>query len=166
MVRVGDPAPDFKMKGTDGKEHTLAEYKGKWVVLFFFPKAFTGVCQSEVAEFSKRSADFASAGAAVLGCSADSDASQKAWAKHLGGLNIALVSDIKKDVGRRYGVLQEHEGVHLRGTFLIDPEGKVRSLMMNEGKTGRSMAEALRTLKAIQTGAACPAEWQPGQPTL
>src|SRR5690242_10749027 len=166
MVRVGDPAPDFKLKGTDGKEHALADYKGKWVVLFFFPKAFTTVCQSEVAEFSKRSGDFAASNAVVLGCSIDSDASLKAWAKHLGGLNITLLADLKKDVGRRYGVLLDHEGFHLRGTFLIDPEGKVRSLTMNETKTGRSMEETLRTLRAAQTDGFCPAEWQPGQPML
>ncbi len=165
MVRVGDPAPDFKLKGTDGKEHSLADYQGKWVVLFFFPKAFTSVCQSEVAEYSRRSADFAAAGAVVIGCSGDSDASLKAWAKHLGGLNITLLADMKRDVGRRYGVLLEHEGYHLRGTFILDPEGKVRSLVMNETKTGRSMEESLRTLQAVQTGASCPAEWRPGQPT-
>jgi peroxiredoxin (alkyl hydroperoxide reductase subunit C) len=166
MVRVGDPAPDFKLKGTDGKEHALANYKGKWVVLFFFPKAFTTVCQSEVAEFSKRSGDFAAAHAVVLGCSVDSDAALKAWAKHLGGLNITLLADLKKDVGRRYGVLLDHEGYHLRGTFLIDPEGRIRALTMNETETGRSMEESLRTLQALQTGASCPAEWRPGQPTL
>jgi peroxiredoxin 2/4 len=166
MVRVGDPAPDFKLKGTDGKEHSLASYKGKWVVLFFFPKAFTTVCQSEVAEFSKRSADFAAANAVVLGCSIDSDAALKAWAKHLGGLNITLLADLKKDVGRRYGVLLDHEGYHLRGTFLIDPEGRIRGLTMNETETGRSMQESLRTLQALQTGASCPAEWRPGQATV
>jgi alkyl hydroperoxide reductase subunit AhpC len=153
------------MKGTDGKVHTLADYKGKWVVLFFFPKAFTTVCQSEVAEYSKRAGDFAGTGAVVLGCSVDSDASQKAWAKQLGGLNIHLLSDLKKDAGRRYGVLLDQEGYHLRGTFIIDPEGKLRALAVNETKVGRSMEESLRTLKAIQSGASCPAEWRPGQPT-
>lgn len=166
MVRVGDPAPDFKMKGTDGKEHSLGDYKGKWVVLFFFPKAFTSVCQTEVAEYSKRSADFAAASAAVLGVSVDSDSAQKAWVKHLGGLNITLLSDLRKDVGRRYGVLLDHEGFHLRGTFIIDPDGRVRALTMHETNIGRSMDESLRTLKAVQTGRPCPAEWAPGEPTL
>lgn len=166
IAKVGDPAPDFKLKGTDGKEHGLSDYKGKWLVLFFFPKAFTGVCQSEVVEFSKRAGDFAAAGAAVLGCSGDSDASQRAWAKHLGGLNITLLADLKKDVGRRYGVLLEHEGYHLRGTFLIDPEGKLRAMALSEIKIGRSVEETLRLLHALQTGAPCPAEWRPGQPTL
>lgn len=166
MLKLGDPAPDFKLKGTDGKEHSLADYKGKWVVLFFFPKAFTTVCQSEVNEYSKRAADFAAAGAVVLGCSVDSDAALKAWAKHLGGLNITVLSDIKKDAGRRYGVLMDHEGYHLRGTFILDPDAKIRSVTMYETKTGRSMEESLRALKAIQTGASCPAEWVPGTPTL
>ena len=165
MVRLGEPAPDFQLKGTDGKVHALADYKGKWVVLFFFPKAFTTVCQSEVAEYSKRSADFAEAGAVVVGCSVDSDASQKAWVKQLGGLNINLLSDLKKEAGRRYGVLLDQEGYHLRGTFIIDPEGKLRALSVHETKVGRSMEESLRTLKAIQSGASCPAEWRPGQPT-
>jgi peroxiredoxin (alkyl hydroperoxide reductase subunit C) len=166
MVRVGDPAPDFKLKGTDGKEHSLADLKGQWVVLFFFPKAFTTVCQSEVIEFSKRAADFAAQKAVVLGCSIDSDAALRAWAKHLGGLNITLLSDLRKDVGRRYGVLLDHEGFHLRGTYVIDPDGKIRSMVMNETRTGRSMEESLRTLQAIQTDASCPAEWKPGTPTL
>jgi alkyl hydroperoxide reductase subunit AhpC len=151
------------MKGTDGKAHALGDYKGKWLVLFFFPKAFTTVCQSEVAEYSKRSADFAAAGAVVLGCSVDSDAAQKAWTKQLGGLNINLLSDLKKDAGRRYGVLLDHEGYHLRGTFIIDPEGNLRALAVNETKVGRSMEESLRTLRAIQSGESCPAEWRPGQ---
>jgi alkyl hydroperoxide reductase subunit AhpC len=165
MLKPGDPAPDFQMKGTDGKQHALADYKGKWVVLFFFPKAFTSVCQSEVAEYSKRSAEFAEAGAVVVGCSIDTDAAQKAWVKQLGGLNINLLSDIKREVGRRYGVLHDHEGYHLRGTFIIDPEAKLRALVVNETKVGRSMEESLRTLKAIQSDASCPAEWRPGQPT-
>ena len=152
------------MKGTDGKHHALADYKGKWVVLFFFPKAFTSVCQSEVAEYSRRSAEFAEAGAVVVGCSIDTDASQKAWVKQLGGLNINLLSDVKREAGRRYGVLLDAEGHHLRGTFIIDPEGKVRALTMHETEVGRSMEESLRTLKAIQSGASCPAEWKPGQP--
>jgi alkyl hydroperoxide reductase subunit AhpC len=154
------------MKGTDGKEHSLSDYKGQWVVLFFFPKAFTNVCQSEVAEFSRRAGEFASQKAVVLGCSVDSDAALKAWAKHLGGLNITLLSDLRKDTGRRYGVLLDHEGFHLRGTYVIDPDAKIRSMVMNETKTGRSMEESLRTLQALQTGAACPAEWKPGTPTV
>lgn len=165
MVRLGEPAPEFQMKGTDGKQHTLAEYKGKWVVLFFFPKAFTSVCQSEVAEYSKRAAEFAAVGAVVLGCSVDADASQKAWAKQLGGLNITLLSDIRKDAGRKYGVLQDLEGFHYRGTFIIDPDNKLRAFVMNETKVGRSIEESLRTLQAIQSDASCPAEWRPGQPT-
>jgi peroxiredoxin 2/4 len=164
MVKVGEQAPDFQMKGTDGKPHALADYKGKWVVLFFFPKAFTSVCQSEVNEYSRRSAEFAEAGAVVVGCSIDTDAAQKAWVKQLGGLNINLLSDVKKEAGRRYGVLLDSEGYHLRGTFIIDPEGKVRAMVVNETLVGRSMEESLRTLKAIQSGGSCPAEWQPGQP--
>lgn len=166
MLKLGDPAPDFRMKGTDGKEHALGEYKGKWVVLFFFPKAFTTVCQSEVAEYSKRAGDFASAGAVVLGCSVDSDSAQKAWIRHLGGLNFLLLSDLKKEAGRRYGVLSEHDGYHLRGTFILDPEARLRAFTMYETDTGRSIAESLRALQAIQTGQSCPAEWTPGMPTL
>ena len=163
-MRIGEPAPDFDLKGTDGKRHALADYKGKWVVLFFFPKAFTSVCQSEVAEYSRRSAEFAEAGAVVVGCSIDTDAAQKAWVKQLGGLNINLLSDVKKEAGRRYGVMLDSEGYHLRGTFIIDPEGKLRALAVNETLVGRSMEESLRTLKAIQSGQSCPAEWKPGQP--
>lgn len=166
LVKLGDLAPDFKLDGTDGKSHTLADYKGKWVVLFFFPKAFTSVCQSEVTEFSKRAADFAKHSAVVLGCSADSDASQKAWAKHLGGLNLTLLSDLRKDAGRKYGVLLEEKGYHFRGTFIIDPDGKIRWILLSEPKVGRSMEESLRTLEALQTGKPCPAEWHEGQPTL
>jgi len=154
------------MRGTDGKDHALEEFRGRWVVLFFFPKAFTTVCQSEVMEFSRRAGDFAQADAVVLGCSIDSDASQRAWAKHLGGLNIALLSDIKRDAGRRYQVLNENDGYHLRGTFFIDPQGQVRGAAVQEIRVGRSVEETLRTLKAMQTGASCPAEWKPGQPTL
>jgi len=162
-------APDFKMPalvGSEFKDVALADYRGKWVVLFFYPLDFTFVCPTEVTEISRRFEEFSSMNAVVLGGSTDSVYSHKAWVKEIGDINYPLFSDLTRDTCRRYGVLIEEKGIALRGTFIIDPEGKLRWACVHDTGIGRSVDEIIRSLQALQTGELCPVNWKPGQKTL
>jgi alkyl hydroperoxide reductase subunit AhpC len=168
-INIGQNAPEFTLQGVVGtnfKEIHLHDYKGKWVVLFFYPLDFTFICPTEITEFSKRDSEFKALNAQVLGVSVDSIHSHRAWLKELGNLNYPLLSDITKEISRKYGVLLEDKGITLRGTFIIDPEGKVRYQLVHDLGIGRSVEEILRVLNALQTGELCPVEWKPGKKTL
>ena len=168
-IRVGQNAPEFTLQGVVGdkfKDVCLDEFKGKWVVLFFYPLDFTFICPTEITEFSKRDSEFKQLNAQVLGASTDSVYSHKAWLKELGNLNYPLLSDITKEASRKYGVLLEEKGIALRGTFIIDPEGKLRYQLVHDLGIGRSIEEILRVLRALQTGELCPVEWKPSKKTL
>ena len=169
-IRVGSKAPDFKIEGIYGgkfDEFNLSDYKGKWVVLFFYPLDFTFVCPTEIREFSSRVNEFEKLNAQVLGVSVDSKYSHKAWIEgDLGDISYPLLSDLTKKVSDGYGVLLEDLGRALRGTFIIDPEGVVRWMVVSDLDTGRSVSETLRSLAALQTGELCGVEWQPGEKTL
>ena len=164
-VKVGEKAPDFQAESTAGKV-ALKDYKGKWVVLFFYPLDFTFVCPTEVVEFSKHLKLFKDANTEVLGCSIDSVHVHKAWIKELGGLTYPLISDINKGIGQAYDVLLPDKGYHLRGLFIIDPDGIIRYQLVHDNSVGRSVQEVYRVLKGLQSGGLCPAEWKPGQKTL
>lgn len=170
MIKLGSQAPDFKLKGYfDGKfkEYTLKDYKNKWLVLFFYPLDFTFVCPTEIKEFSRQHANFKKANAEVLGISVDSEHSHKAWAEGpLGKLNFPLLSDFHKRMSEDYEVLSEEDGTAHRGTFIVDPYGKIRYFVLSDDDVGRSVAETLRVVKALQTGKLCPVEWKPGEKTL
>lgn len=169
MITVGDRAPEFVLGGyikDDFKTFKLQTYKSKWVVLFFYPLDFTFVCPTEIVALSKSYDDFKKAGAEVFGISVDSAYSHRTWSKELGELKFPLLSDFHKRVSHQYGVLNEAEGTARRGTFIIDPEGKIRWLVISSDDVGRSIPELLRTLQALQTGKLCPADWQPGDKTL
>ena len=165
-VQVKSPAPPFELEGVVGKEFKkvkLSDYKGKWVVLFFYPLDFTFVCPTEILEFSKRTPEFNKEGAQVLGASIDSKFSHLAWINHqLGELKFPLLADITKQVSREYGVLLEDQGIALRGTFIIDPDGIVRVSMIQDTGVGRSVDEVLRLLTALKTGELCPVGWKQG----
>jgi peroxiredoxin (alkyl hydroperoxide reductase subunit C) len=168
-VRPGQMAPDFKMQalvGTEFKDISLADYRGKWVVLFFYPLDFTFVCPTEVTEISRRHNEFAAMNAVVLGGSTDSVYSHKAWTKEIGQINYPLFADLTRDTCRRYGVLVEEKGTALRGTFIIDPEGKLRWSCIHDTGIGRNVDEIIRALQALQTGELCPVNWKPGEKTL
>ena len=147
--------------GDKFKDVCLDEFKGKWVVLFFYPLDFTFICPTEITEFSKRDSEFKQLNAQVLGVSIDSVFSHKAWLKELGNLNYPLLSDITKEVSRKYGVLLEEKGIALRGTFIIDPDGKLRYQLIHDLGIGRSIEEILRVLRALQTGELCPVSGNP-----
>ena len=169
---VGKKAPDFIMNtvkgdGSDFGKISLEDYKGKWLVMFFYPLDFSFVCPTEITAYSKRYEEFKSAGADVLGISVDSEHSHKAWINgDLGKLNFPLASDMTKSVSKDYGVLVEEEGIALRGLFIIDPEGNVKYSVVHDLNVGRSVDETLRVLKALQTGGLCPVDWEEGQELL
>ncbi|WP_138494126.1 peroxiredoxin [Paenibacillus pinistramenti] len=174
---VGRPAPDFSMETVsgDGKEFghaKLSDYRGKWLVFFFYPLDFTFVCPTEITALSDAADQFKELDTEILGVSIDSVHSHKAWintAKEnngLGQLNFPLASDITKKVADDYGILIEEEGVALRGLFIIDPEGELKYQVVNHNDVGRSVEETLRVLQALQSGGLCPMNWKPGDKTL
>ena len=176
-AKVGQPAPDFDMPSTKNIEKLnenvrFSDYKGKWLVLLFYPLDFTFVCPTELTTFSDRYEDFEGIGADVVGVSTDSVFSHRAWlntARDKGGvedLRYPLAADQTKEVSRAYGVLIENQGVALRGLFVIDPEGILRYAVIHDLNVGRSAEETLRVIQALQTGGLCGAEWRPGQKTL
>lgn len=170
MVQVGKPAPDFRMQGVNDagefKEYALQQFKGQWVVLFFYPLDFTFICPTEITGFSKALGEFDKLNAKILGVSTDSVHSHKAWLKDLGKLGFPLLSDMSHKASRDYGVLIEEEGHTVRGTFIIDPEGKLMYALTHDKGIGRSIKETLRVLAALQQGELCPVDWEPGKETL
>ncbi|XP_967356.2 peroxiredoxin-1 [Tribolium castaneum] len=177
--RVQHPAPDFKGTAVinDGfKEIQLSDYKGKYVVLVFYPLDFTFVCPTELIALDERYDDFKNLNAEVIGCSIDSHFSHLGWMNTkrseggLGKLRYPLLSDINKTIARDYDVLLEKEGIALRGLFIIDPNGILRQITVNDLPIGRSVDEALRLIEAIQffekNGEVCPANWKKGSKTI
>ncbi len=165
----GQPAPQFKMEGYfKGKmaHYSLEDYKGKWVVLFFYPLDFTFVCPTELIELNKRIQDFEALGAQVLGVSVDSVYSHQAWAREIGDFDYPLLSDMTKSVSFDYNVLKEDAGLAFRGTFIIDPEGVLRSYTVNDLPVGRNIDEIFRLVEAFKTGELCPVGWNKGHKTL
>ncbi len=170
MAKIGEKAPQFAAEAyVNGEFKTvkLEDYKGKWVVLFFWPLDFTFICPTEIKGFAKREEDFTKLNAVVLGASTDSAHSHKAWREQdLKEVNFPLISDMSHTISRDYGVLIEEKGFALRGTFIIDPEGVLQYSVVSNLNVGRSVEETLRALKAFQTGDLCPVEWEPGESTL
>jgi len=175
---VTKEAPDFTADAVmpDNSFGTikLSSFRGKNLVLFFYPLDFTFVCPSEILAFNKRLADFKSRNCEVVGVSVDSKFTHLAWKNTpvdqggIGNIQYPLVADLKKEVARDYGVLFEDAGVALRGLFLIDTKGIVRHALINDLPLGRSVNEALRMVDALQFvethgDQVCPANWQEGE---
>jgi len=177
---VRQPAPAFTsdaVVGHDFKTISLSEYKGKYVVLLFYPLDFTFVCPTEIIAFSDRIADFKKLNTEILGISVDSKYTHLAWINTprkeggLGGINFPLISDIKKTISTSYDVLIEEDGISLRGLFIIDPKGTVRQITKNDLPVGRSVDETLRLIQAFQYvdthgDEVCPVNWKPGDLTM
>ena len=169
MVQVGKPAPDFTADAVvdnEIKEISLRDYRGKWVVLFFYPLDFTFVCPTEIMGFNEHFEAFQNLNCQIVGASVDSVYSHLDWIKDLGNLKFPLLSDMTKRISRDYGVLFEEKGISYRGAFVIDPEGILRSYVVNDLPVGRSVEEVLRLVQAFQTGELCPVGWTPGATTL
>ncbi len=178
MSLVQKTAPDFSADaiiGTEFRTINLSNYRGKWVVLFFYPLDFTFVCPTEITAFSDHYESFKKLGAEILGVSVDSKFSHLAWINTerkqggLGRLNFPLVSDIKKTIAADYGVLLD-AGIALRGLFIINPEGNIQYELVHDLGIGRNVEEVLRVLDALQvvakTGEVCPANWSKGAKTM
>ena len=173
---VQNEAPDFKattvMEDGSIKDVKLSDYRGKYVVLFFYPLDFTFVCPTEVIAMSDRIEEFEVRNAQVLGVSVDSQFSHVAWRNTprkkggIGDINYPLVSDLDKSISRNFGVLVEKPGIALRGLFIIDKLGKIRHITINDLPLGRNVDEVLRVLDAVQFnekyGEVCPANWKQG----
>lgn len=181
MSLVGKHAPDFELEGYfNGQfsKYKLSGYRGKWVILLFYPLDFTFVCPTEVLNFSAAAGKFIEVGCQIFGISVDSAYVHKAWVDTkredggLGGsLNYPLLSDLNKVAARDYGILMENEGVALRGLFLVGPDGMIMHATINNLSVGRSVTEAMRILKAFQfvsthAGQVCPADWEEGKDTM
>lgn len=176
MLTVGDKLPEFKVKavvsletGKEFAEITDKTYAGKWQVLFFWPKDFTFICPTEIAEFGKKNADFADRDAQVLGASTDQEYVHHAWRTHhadLKDLPFPMLADTKRELSEKLGVLHKEEGVALRATFIVDPDGIIRFVSVNDLSVGRNVDEVLRTLDALQTDELCPCNWKQGERTL
>jgi len=171
MLKVGRQAPDFvKMDAyVDGEieQVSLNDYRDKWVVLFFYPADFSFVCPTELRELAERKGEFDEQDTVILGASTDSIYSHTAWfEEELSEVNFPVIADPTHELSEAYGVLEEEQGLALRGTFIIDPDGVVKYQLVSDLNTGRSVEETLRVLKALQTGEMCPVDWAPGEETL
>jgi peroxiredoxin (alkyl hydroperoxide reductase subunit C) len=181
MCLVSNSAPDFELEGYfkgQFEKYKLSDYRGKWVILLFYPLDFTFVCPTEVLNFSSAAGEFSKLKCQIFGISVDSVFVHKAWVETkredggLGGsLNYPLLSDLNKATARDYGILLGNEGVALRGLYLINPDGMVMHSTINSLSVGRSVTEAMRVLKAFQfvsthDGQVCPADWEEGKDTM
>lgn len=179
MLQPTHKAPDFKAEGVANgqfKTISLADFKGKNVILLFYPLDFTFVCPTEILAFSDRIEDFRKKNTEVVGISTDSKFSHLAWVntkREEGGianLQYPLVADFTKSISRSYGVLEEEGGVAFRGLFLIDKNGTIQHMTINNLPLGRSVDEALRMVDALthfeQHGEVCPADWRPGKDAM
>lgn len=180
VPRIGYPAPDFTAEAvlpdkSFGKI-SLADYRGKWVVLFFYPLDFTFVCPTEIVAFSEAQAHFSTINTVVLGASVDSVYAHLAWINTprksggLGQLHIPLLQDVTRQLATSYGVLHMDSGHTNRGLFIIDPNGNLRHITMNDPPVGRNSQEIIRLVEAYQFveehGDVCPANWSKGKPTM
>jgi lipoyl-dependent peroxiredoxin subunit C len=175
MLTVGDRLPEFSLKATVSedldtafKNVTHTTHAGKWLVLFFWPKDFTFVCPTEIAEFGRKNGDFADRDAQILGASVDSEFVHLAWRRDhqdLRRLPFPMLADLRKDLSSALGILDD-EGVAKRATFIVDPEGIIRFVSVTDMNVGRNVNEVLRVLDALQTDELCPCNWQRGEDTL
>ena len=171
-VQVSRPAPEFTAQALVEREFktvSLADYRGQWVLLFFYPMDFTFVCPTELVGLKDSHDEFAARKCAVVAASTDTVYSHLGWVtaeERLGRLQYPILGDVTKSIARSYGVLLEDQGIALRGTFLIDPNGVLRWMNINDLSAGRSVEEMLRVLDALQTDKLCPCNWKQGEETL
>ncbi len=176
MLTVGDKLPQFKVKATVSTDLKNAfvdidndTYRGKWLVLFFYPKDFTFVCPTEIAGFAEMNQQFVDRGAQILTGSTDSEFVHHAWRTHhkdLARLPFPMLADVKRELTSALGVLDRNEGVAQRATFIVDPDGIIRFVYVTDMSVGRSPQEVLRVLDALQTDELCPCNWHQGEDTL
>jgi lipoyl-dependent peroxiredoxin subunit C len=176
MLTVGDRIPHFDVNAVVSTDMDKAFRRltnesdaGKWKVVFFWPKDFTFVCPTEIAAFGRLSREFADRDAVIYGVSVDSEFVHLAWRQNhpdLKNLPFPMLADIKRELSSGFGVLDRKEGVAMRATFLVDPEGVIRFASVNDMNVGRNPEEVLRVLDALQTDELCPCNWKKGEPVL
>ena len=176
MLTIGDKFPSFDLKAVVSTDPNAAFKQvsdktdaGKWKVVFFWPKDFTFVCPTEIAAFGKLSKAFNERDAVVYGVSTDSEFVHLAWRQNhadLKDLPFAMLADLKRELSQSLGILDKGEGVCLRATFIVDPDGIIRFVSVNDLSVGRNPQEVLRVLDALQTDELCPCNWQKGDDVL
>ena len=176
MLTIGDTFPEFTVKAVTSSnvndafiEINNQTYQNKWRVFFFWPKDFTFVCPTEIAEFGRLNAAFSERDTVLLGASTDSEFVHLAWRQHkeeLATLPFPMLADVKRELTQRLGILDKNEGVAERATFIVDPQGIIRFVMVTDLNVGRNPKEVLRVLDALQTDELCPCNWQKGEKTL
>lgn len=177
ILKIGHPAPEFTAEAFhegEIKKVSLRDYKGKWVIVFFYPADFTFVCPTELGELADKYEEFTKQGAEILSVSTDTPFVHKAWhdtSETIKKIEFPMVADPSHEISWKYGTLIPEEGVALRGTFLIDPEGILKAYEIHNNDIGRSADELLRKLEAAKFveehgGEVCPANWKPGKETL
>lgn len=176
MRTVGQAFPIFNLKGVISTNIDNAfidinqtTYADKWQVFFFWPKDFTFVCPTEIAEFGRLNQEFVDRDVQLLGVSTDSEFVHLAWKQHkaeLSNLPFPMLSDIKRELTQALGILDDNEGVAQRATFIVDPEKIIRFVMVTDLNVGRNPQEVLRVLDALQTDELCPCNWQKGDATI
>jgi peroxiredoxin (alkyl hydroperoxide reductase subunit C) len=177
FAKIGLPAPSFSLLSTKNMDTleekiSLEDYRGRWLVFFFWPFDFTFVCPTEITAFSDNYEQFLDLDCDIVGASVDSVYTHRAWTQTprdqsgIGPVKFPLVSDFSKETARAYGVLDDETGAAHRGLFIIDPEGVLRYQVVTDMNVGRSVDETLRVLQALQAGGLCPANWKPGDRTL
>ncbi len=176
MLTVGEKFPNFKLnavvsleKGKEFQEITERAHRGKWQVIFFWPMDFTFICPTEIAEFGNRNRDFIDRDAQVLGASTDTHFVHLAWRNNhpdIKSLPYPMLADTKRELSSALGILHKEEGVALRATYIVDPEGVIRWVTVNDLSVGRNVDETLRVLDALQTDELCPCNWKRGEKTL
>jgi len=176
-VKIGLKAPAFDLPSTKNLETleenvSLESYRGRWLMVFFWPFDFTYVCPTEIIAFSDHYDKFQELDCDVVGISVDSIYTHRAWIntprdqQGIGPIRYPMASDFKKETARAYGVLDDATGAAHRGLFIIDPDGVLRYQVVTDMNVGRSVDETLRILEALQSGGLCPANWKPGDKTL
>jgi len=176
MLGVGQKFPCFQLKGVVSscidsafKDISSAACGGKWMVVFFWPKDFTFVCPTEITEFGELYPEFKKRGAEVFGVSTDTEFVHLAWRQQKGELSdlpFPMLADVKRELSGALGILDPAEGVAQRATYVVDPEGVIRFVMVTDLNVGRNVNEVLRVLDALQTGELTPCNWQKGQKTI
>jgi peroxiredoxin (alkyl hydroperoxide reductase subunit C) len=169
-IRIGKPAPDVPVGAyvrgeAEPARLALSEYRGRWVVLAFYPRDFTSVCRDELARLAELEPEFARAEVAVLAASTDSTHSHRAWLEgdpQLGRVSYPVLADTSHKLARTFCVLSEG-GAALRATFILDPAGRIRHALMTDAELGRDLEETLRTVRALRFGEAYRADWPPGE---
>ena len=177
MLTIGDKFPQFNLKAvvsTESVDKAFAPidnntYKGKWLLVFFYPKDFTFVCPTEIKGFGDLNSQFADRDCQVLAASTDSEFVHLAWRKDhkdLRNLPFPMLADLKRELASALGILDPAAGVAQRATYIDDPEGVIRFAYVTDLNVGRSPEEVLRVLDALQTDELCPCNWQKGEETL